>query len=257
MSSIFKKRYFYLCFSLTILLACKQHAFISKVDTEVISLDSTSLKKQDSVSLNLIKPYREKMDARMNVIMAYSEQVMLKDNPEGVLNNFVADLILQKANEHYKPNDGKKIDFCLLNNGGIRGALPKGAITLKNIYELMPFENAIVIITLSGEKTLQMFNYIAKAGGEPVSGFTMGIKDTSAVNIYANGKPFDKNKNYKIVTSDYSANGGDRMTFFDKPVKREDLTIKLRDAIVEYVKEENAKGNTLKAKLDKRIYYEK
>jgi 2',3'-cyclic-nucleotide 2'-phosphodiesterase (5'-nucleotidase family) len=120
----------------------------------------------------------------------------------------------------------------------------------------MPFENTMVIITLSGEKTLQLFNYIAKAGGETVSGFTMGIKDTSAVNILVNGKPFDISKNYKVVTSDYSANGGDKMVFFNNPVKREDLQNKLRDAIIEYVKDQNSKGNTLRAKLDKRIYYE-
>jgi 2',3'-cyclic-nucleotide 2'-phosphodiesterase (5'-nucleotidase family) len=240
-----------------LLFACKQHGYITKVDTTVISLDSTSQKKQDSISLNLIKPYKEKMDAQMNGIIAYSDQVMMKDNPEGLLNNFVADLILQKANEYYKPQDNKKIDICLLNNGGLRGALPKGAITLKNIYELMPFENTIVVVTLSGAKTLQMFNYISKAGGEPVSGFKMGIIDTSAVNILVNGKPFDINKNYKVATSDYTANGGDRMIFFNDPLKREDLNTKLRDAIIDYVKDENSTGNTLKTKLDKRIYYEK
>ncbi len=255
--SSFLKRYYYLFFFFAFLLACKQHAYITKADTGVIVLDSTIQRKQDSAALILIKPYKEKMDALMDGILAYSDQIMLKDNPEGVLNNFVADLVLQKANEFYKPQDEMKIDLCLLNNGGMRGALPKGAITLKNIYELMPFENTIVIITLSGDKALQMFNYIAKAGGEPISGFTMGIKDTTAVNIFINGKPFDISKNYKVVTSDYSANGGDRMIFFNNPVKREDLTLKLRDAIIEYVKAENTKSNTLKAKLDKRIYYEK
>jgi 2',3'-cyclic-nucleotide 2'-phosphodiesterase (5'-nucleotidase family) len=255
--SLFLKRYFYLCLLLTFIVACKQHAYVTKVDTGVITLDSTSIRKQDSAALVLIEPFKEKMDATMNGVLAYSDQVMMKDVPEGMLNNFVADLVLQKANEFYKPEDNKKIDFCLLNNGGMRGALPKGAITLKNIFELMPFENTIVIVTLSGEKTLQLFNYIAKAGGEPISGFAMGIKDTTAVNIYINGKSFDVSKSYKIVTSDYSANGGDKMKFFDNPVKREDLTLKLRDAIIEYVKEENTKGNTLKAKLDKRIYYEK
>jgi 2',3'-cyclic-nucleotide 2'-phosphodiesterase (5'-nucleotidase family) len=197
------------------------------------------------------------MDSEMNKVLAYSDQVMIKGNPEGLLNNFVSDLILKKSNEYYKAADGKKVDMCLLNTGGLRQSLPKGAITLGKVYELMPFENYLVIVTLSGVKTKQMFDYIAKVGGMPLSGFAMGMKDTLAVNVTMNGKPFDISKNYTIVTSDYLANGGDKMKFFNDPIKREALGVKVRDAIIIYIKEENEKGNTLKAKLDKRIYYEK
>ncbi len=247
----------YLFLFLTILASCKPHAFVSKVDSGVISIDTINAIKEDTSALRVIKPYKEKMDAQMNKVLAYSEQAIIKGTPESLLNNFVSDLILKKTNDFYQPTDESKIDFCLLNNGGLRQALPKGAITLGKIYELMPFENNLVVITLTGEKTKQMFDYIAKVGGEPISGFTMGMKDTLAVNITVNGKPFDISRNYKVVTSDYLANGGDKMKFFYNPLKREDLGMKVRDAIIIYIKEEYLKGNTLKAKLDKRIYYEK
>jgi len=247
--------YFLLVFS--ILTACSPHALITKVESGVIPLDSVSVIKEDTSALRIIKPFSEKMDSEMNEVLAYSDQAIIKGTPESLLNNFVSDLLLKKANDFYQPIDKSKIDFCLLNNGGLRQALPKGAITLGKVYELMPFENNLVVLTLTGEKTKQIFDYIAKIGGEPISGFTMGIKDTLAVNITINGKPFDISRNYKVITSDYLANGGDKMKFLNDPVKREDIGVKVRDAIIIYMKEENKKRNTLKAKLDKRIYYEK
>jgi len=253
----FINRFTFLLFVCAFLASCKPHAFISKVDSGVISIDTINVIKEDTSALRVIIPYKEKMDAKMNEVLAYSDQAIIKGYPEGLLNNFVSDLILKKVNEYYKSKDNVIIDFCLLNNGGLRQPLPKGAITLGKVYELMPFENNLVVITLTGEKTKQMFDYIAKAGGEPISGFTMGIKDTLAVNIKVDGKPFDINRNYKVVTSDYLANGGDKMKFFYDPLKSEDLGVKLRDAIIIYIKEEYKKGNTLKAKLDNRIYYEK
>ena len=120
----------------------------------------------------------------------------------------------------------------------------------------MPFDNQLVVVTLNGDKTKEMFKYIVVKGGEPISGYKMGIKDTMAVKIEINDKPFDESKVYKIVTSDYLANGGDKMVFFNNAIKVESLGHQIRDAIIEYIIEENNKGKMMNSKLDKRIYYE-
>lgn len=237
----------------TLLLSCYPPAKTLKVETSLLKIDSVSTVKEDSSVTRILQPYKTKVDSEMREIIGYSEHFMIKDKPEGVLNNFIADLILKKANDYYTAG---RVDFCLLNSGGLRSTLPKGAITLGKIFELMPFENMMVIVTLSGKDTRTMFDFIAKKGGLPLSGFTMGIKDTTAVNILINDKLFDDTKEYRIVTSDYLAGGGDDMKFFTNPIKYENIGIKIRDAIVEYMKEETQKGNTFKAKLDKRIYYE-
>jgi 2',3'-cyclic-nucleotide 2'-phosphodiesterase (5'-nucleotidase family) len=241
----------------TLLLACRHISPIEKVETDVMSIDTVSVVKEDTTALRIIKPFKEKMETEMSEVLAYTKEAMVKDKPEGVLNNFVADLVLKKANDYYKTSDGKKVDFCILNNGGLRASLPKGAITRGEIFELMPFDNYMIVITLSGEKVMEMCNFVAKSGGVPISGFSLGIKDTLAVNITVNGKNIDTTRNYRVVTSDYLANGGDKMKFFKNPLKTENLNIKLRDAILEYAAEENKKGDTLKSKLDNRIYYEK
>jgi 2',3'-cyclic-nucleotide 2'-phosphodiesterase (5'-nucleotidase family) len=118
----------------------------------------------------------------------------------------------------------------------------------------MPFENEIVVLTLTPENTQELMNYIARSGGVPVTGIKMGIQKNEAVNIFVNGKPFDKNKNYKIVTSDYLAEGGDKMFFFKNPIMKETPGLKIRDVLIEYMIEENKKGKTLSAKKDGRVY---
>ena len=126
----------------------------------------------------------------------------------------------------------------------------------------MPFENQVEVITLTGESTLALFNYLARVGGHPVSGLTMemvknDLDETIPGEILINGQPFDETQTYKVVTSDYLANGGDKMSFFQNPLNREAIGVKLRDAIMEYVIAEQEAGRTLSAQLEGRIAYAK
>ena len=244
-------------FALLLALGCASQAKLKSVDTAYVELSKTGSATEDSAIVKQISPYKTKMEKEMNEIVSVSSVAMMKGEPEGLLGNFVADLILKKTNEKYSPADGAKADICMLNNGGLRTALPKGEITRGKAFELMPFDNSIVVLTMSGEKTLQMLEYIAAIGGTPISGVTMGIKDKKPVNVKVNGKPFDVNRTYKVATSDYLANGGDKMNFFKDPISTEVLNYLLRDAIIEYMREEHRKGNELKAELDGRIYHDK
>ena len=62
-------------------------------------------------------------------------------------------------------------------------------------------------------------------------------KNNQPKNILINGKAFDNNKVYYVVTSDYLSNGGDNMIFFKKGVAQYDLNYKLRNIIIDYFKE--------------------
>ncbi len=245
--------FFLLLFISVLVFSCYPPAKTLKVESTVYKIDSIYAIKEDTTALRIITPYKTKVDSEMSEIIGYTDHSMVKNIPEGVLNNFISDLVLKKANDYYKSG---KVDFCILNSGGLRSSLPKGAISKGKVFELMPFENELVVITISGEKAKRMFDFIAKKGGMPLAGFTMGMKDTAAVNVLIKGKPFDITKEYTVVTSDYLSNGGDDIKFFINPVKSEVLGVKVRDAIIDYMKEETQKGNTLNAKLDKRVYYE-
>jgi 2',3'-cyclic-nucleotide 2'-phosphodiesterase (5'-nucleotidase family) len=242
-----------------IFVSCRVHYNINDNNTTatVLAIDSISVPSDDSASLAIIAPYKTSLQDQMNEVLGYSERGMSKDQPEGLLNNFIADLVLFMANKYYQPHDSSKINICLLNNGGLRGSIPKGAILMRSIFELVPFENRLVVLELSGSRAKEMFNYVAHENGMPIAGVQMGIKNEKAVNITINSVPFDTTGNYTVVTSDYLANGGDRYNFFMNPLKRTDLDQKVREAIVEYLKMLTGEGKTVDVKLDKRIYYEK
>ena len=192
----------------------------------------------------------------MNEVLGKSDQELLKGLPESSLGDFVSDAVLKKTNEKYVPSDKHQADICLLNNGGLRSQLPKGTITLGNVFELMPFENTIMILTLSGEKTKLLFEMLVENNGAPFAGATVKAKGKKITELKINGKDFDVTKTYKVVTSDYLAAGGDKYLFFNNPIRVDSINYKLRDAIVDYIKDETKKGNTVKVEMDGRIKYE-
>lgn len=227
---------------------------ISKISSVIPVNEETSGKKNDKID-SIIQTYRADLREEMESVLVYSAEIMKKGTPEGKLNNFVADLVFDKGKELYTPEDGKGIDFCLLNYGGLRVPIPKGEVTYGRVYELLPFENEMVVVTLSGNKTLELFQYLSNADrGMPVSGITLGIKNEKPEIIKINDKPFNVNRKYKILTSDYLAHGGDNMNFFLNPENYEILNMRVRDAIIMHMKDINKKNQQISAKLDSRIF---
>lgn len=204
----------------------------------------------------MISAYRSQLDEEMNQVLANSPFAMRKASPEGLLNNFIADLVLEVADDLYKPEDGQEIDFCLLNYGGLRANLPEGPITRARVFEIMPFENEMVVLTLSGDKAYELFEYVARSDkGMPISGLKIGARNGSLGHVLIQGKEFDRLRNYKVVTSDYLAEGGDRMRFFLDPLNTEMVGMRIRDAIILFMERETASGKELFSELDGRIYF--
>jgi 2',3'-cyclic-nucleotide 2'-phosphodiesterase (5'-nucleotidase family) len=221
---------------------------------DVIIIDSLNISHTNYLQDSIISIYQGEIYEEMNQVLVFSEQVMEKDSPEGLLNNFIADLVLEKGNKLYNPGNNAHIDFCLLNYGGLRVPLPKGEITSARVFELLPFENEMVVVTLTGEKTLELFQYLANSDrGMPVSGIQLQIKNNTPESILIQGEEFDITRNYKILTSDYLALGGDNMIFFSNPLNYELLGMRVRDAIIMHMKDIHSKGEKINSQLDGRI----
>lgn len=237
-----------------VLPSCQQKYLTKETNSELLLVDQ-QINPDQEIEL-MIFEYRSQLDEEMNQVLAYSPFPMRKSSPEGLLNNFVADLVLEVADELYIPEDGEEIDFCLLNYGGLRANLPEGPITRARVFEIMPFENEMVVLTLTGEKAYELFEYVASSDrGMPISGLKIGIRNGTLGYVLIQGKEFDRNKNYKVVTSDYLAEGGDRMRFFLEPLNTEMVGMRIRDAIILYMERETASGNKLFSELDGRIYF--
>lgn len=208
--------------------------------------------KGDEAILQFYQPYKKSLDSQMNSILVYSTIELVKGQPESNLSNFFSDAVVSTCKQH-----NALFDFALpTTNGGIRTNLPKGAITLRNAFELMPFENELVILYLSSTSVEKLAKFIVEKGGQPVSGIRIEGKKDSVTSILINNQKLDPNKTYRVLTSDYLANGGDGITAFKEALKRDNLNIKVRDAIIAYMRAENNAGRSLNPTLDGRIKIE-
>lgn len=201
-----------------------------------------------------IEPYRDSLYQEMKAIVGVTNIAMEKGRPESALGNFVADLCMEEVRLMDVLSDSLPL-LALFNNGGLRSSLMKGDISLENVYSLMPFENELVLIKMPGNVVLEMGKYIVQRGGEPFGGFQIIAKKDSLINMLMDGKEIDLNSNYYILTSDYLAKGGDKMSFFAKGGTPIVVNLKIRDAIIQYFQRNMELGNKVSSKKDKRFLY--
>jgi 2',3'-cyclic-nucleotide 2'-phosphodiesterase (5'-nucleotidase family) len=203
------------------------------------------------------EPYRTVLAERMSQVLCRSEAVMEKGQPEGALGNFVADVCLSQGNYRLLEMKEMPADCIILNNGGLRKPLPKGEITLGDIYEVMPFENRLEVLTCDGKLTEQLCEFIAAMGGTPVAGISFVIEKPSGKpkDILIGGMPLDTLKSYRIFTADYLANGGDRFELFKRSAARFNTQLLIRDALIDYTRAKGNKGESINARTDGRIRY--
>ncbi len=177
------------------------------------SVDSSSINYQDSEMVDKIAPYKHKLDSAMDEVIAYSPKEYFKKKPNGTLNNIVCDMVFDVVCERYRDSEFKP-DLCLLNYGGLRRPLPKGNITKSDIFQFMPFQNESVICRLNGTQMNRMFDYLQKSNGQPISNMRVYYSGGKFRDAFINGEKYDSTKTYNVLTSDYTAKGGDRMNFF-------------------------------------------
>lgn len=223
---------------------------ITKVDGKMIAIDSTWDTRPDSSAVALLAPYKETIDKMYDVIGVSTEK-MDKGRPESLLSNLVAEVVRQAAAKVLN----KPADMGLVNMGGLRNILPAGDITEANVYEILPFENSLCVMTMRGLYMKDLLASIASLNGEGVSGIRMEITEKGKLlNATIGGKPIDDNKLYTVATIDYLADGNGSMVAFLQAEKRvcpENVT--LRDLFLEYVKAQTAAGQKITSKLDGRI----
>jgi 2',3'-cyclic-nucleotide 2'-phosphodiesterase (5'-nucleotidase family) len=234
---------------LLVFAACSTHYQVKEQSKQNIKIKGDSLGALDQTVTQMILPYKLALDSQMNVLVIEAAEDLKKDNPEGALGNMVCDVLMQ-----YASKQNLQADFCVLNSGGLRiPLLYKGAVTVRTLFELMPFDNQLVLVKVSGSKCVELFSSIALANGTPVSGLRMEISNQLATQVSIGGEAFDVKKDYWILTSDYLANGGDKAEALLNPLERKDMQKLLRDVLIAQLTEMNARGENLKSTLDGRI----
>ena len=216
----------------------KQNYYVTKIEGKRIPI--TEKENQVPQIENFIKPYREHINKDLDSVLAYCPVTLDKSGKwQSTIGNLMADVSLMRGNLVFEAREKKKIDICLLNSGGIRSILPKGNVTARNGFEIMPFENSMVVIALKGEQVNEMVDFlIADKKAHPLAGITFTIdKNNQSKNILVQGKPLEKETTYYVGTNDYLSDGGDNMNFFKKGIQKFDLDYKLRNILIDYFKQ--------------------
>lgn len=249
----FKRQLIWILF-FGLLLSCKTNYTTQGYDTRNISIDVLTDSLYDENYEAMLLPYRQQIETKMSEVIGVSPQGMESYRPESPLSNFLSDLILDYALKYCRTNQlDIKTSFSLFNHGGIRTTLPKGNVLVSNAYQIMPFENELVLLELSGSKVLELADYIAGRNGEGVGGITFGIADSKAVNVKINGADVDPTMGYWLVTSDYIANGGDGMSMLKSAQKRIETGEKIRDVMILRFRQMYINNEPLHATKDGRI----
>lgn len=224
-------------FGLT-LLSCgsKTPSSQKQVNTTVDSnyVMSAAYGTDDSL-YQMLGKYREEKNKKMHAVLTTTKVGFTKERPSSNLTNLMADICVESAPKL----NTQKVDFGLVNFGGIRSSIPKGKVRLEDAYKLMPFDNELCLLKIKGDSVQSMIHYIRKRDGEPISGMQLVFENETIKSAKINGKTFNNKMDYWLVTSDYLANGGDRMIFLSNPISRIDLGVKYRDVIIDYFKEKD------------------
>lgn len=205
----------------------------------------------DSALFFLIKPYGDSVDKSMSTVVGTVRTTLEKDQPEGTLGNFMADAYLTMGARQFQ----QPIDAAFVNYGGIRlNQLPAGPLTLGKIFELMPFDNVLVLQQLSGVELQSFLDLVAARGGWPVAGIRFTIKDKKAIDVYVKDKPLQPTAQYWILNSDFVASGGDNAEML-KVLPQRSTGYLARKALIDYVLFQSQQQGFVGAVLENRVRY--
>lgn len=227
--------FFFLLYFL-VFLNCKEEKLqLSKIEGVQIEISDTLTKNLEIEAF--IKPFRNNIQKDLDSVLAYSVKTYSKNDGDlnTAISNFMADAVYSEANPVFKNRTGKDIDMVLLNYGGIRSNLKKGNVSKRTAYQLMPFENNIVVVALKSNQIDSLISYLAlDKTPHPISKLKLSVdKNFSIIEAKVNGENISKSKTYYVATSDYLYNGGDNMTFFKTNDTIYKLDYKIRNALID------------------------
>ena len=239
--------------ALLTIAACTSHYKLTGVSRERIVIDSRYDRMPDAEATAFLAPYKHVVDSIMGPVMGTVAHNMTSGRPESDLPNLIADILLWASDKY-----GEKPVFAVQNIGGVRADLTKGEVTYGDVLAVAPFENKICFLTLTGDKVTELFQQIARRGGEAVShGVELVISpDRELLSATINGHEVDPAGSYRIATIDYLAQGNDGLTAFQSGT---DLNAPSADAdntrfvIMDYFRDQHARGIVVDSKIEGRV----
>lgn len=218
---------------------------VKLLDTKYELIPINDSVPEDPTIKALLEPYNTQLKAKMDEVIGET----LVDLERGIpgkpnLGDFFADWMRNVAGT----------DMAILNGGIMRAPILKGPITVGTVYTVLPFDNLLVKLEITGKQVVEAL----ETGWSPqISGIRIKINSKNppgsrVVEVLVGGQPIDLNKVYTVVVSSFQAAGGDAYTVFKQAISSKWVTGRwMRDDLVDYIKA-NPKVNVIP---DGRITY--
>jgi 2',3'-cyclic-nucleotide 2'-phosphodiesterase (5'-nucleotidase family) len=233
------------------------HARVTEAPVDATISDDKAVDK-------MLEAYSPKVRALEQVIGKLKGDLRKGGVGAGSLGNFVADGIRAESSRKL----GGPVLLAVTNSGGMRkNAISEGDLTLRDIFELLPFENALVAFDLTGAQVLDLLRVVV-SNRDAQSGARIKYRVTTdkqleveSVKLLIDGqeKEIDPKAVYTVISIDYLLNvtGGDYAVVLKQATNTRPLSLTIRDAITNYVKAETAAGRDIKSTLDGRFVFDK
>ncbi len=218
---------------------------LSHMDARLIPV--TRVRRDPGIA-KILEPYNDKVKVKMAEIVGEAmDDLSYLRTAESPLADLVADAFREKG----------KTQIAIQNIGGIRTKIVKGKITWGNVFEVLPFQNTMITLKLTGaqmKKTLER-GLVTSVGVAAVSGVRVRLDRTKPDGqrvvslILLDGAPVDDSKLYSVTTNDFVLAGGDGFTELAKGTDIMDTGILLRDVLVDYIKARRVLSPTLDGRL--------
>lgn len=191
------------------------------VDTETNSLEvlqyrlipvneSTAL---DPTVNDIVQEYAEKIGPILNRVAGRVQEVVKKSPTEGCYDTPLGNLTCDVMRE----TTGAEVAFY--NRFGVRTDMAAGELTVGGIHKLFPFNDPIVLITVSGQDLARIVLQGTIGGEGPLSasGLTATVhSDGTLSNVLIHGEPLQEERQYTVATTKFLSTGGDGMTEFSR-----------------------------------------
>jgi 5'-nucleotidase/UDP-sugar diphosphatase len=181
----------------------------------------------DREIVDMLEPYLAKADESLKEVLGEAaEEFVFGDRlarkEESPLGNFICDAMVS----YFQSASSQTLDFAFINGGNIRAGIPAGPITREQVLTVLPFENYLYLVSLSGSDIIDLFTFIASipqgnGGWAQVSKevrYTIDYtQDTGTLkDLTIHGEPVDPQRVYRFCTNSYLLGGGDGYTLLQK-----------------------------------------
>jgi 2',3'-cyclic-nucleotide 2'-phosphodiesterase (5'-nucleotidase family) len=231
------------------LTACHQPGKVVAKSGQIHLIDSTLDAIQDSAYITKLAPTKAELEKIIGVVIGYAPENLGVYQPECPMLNWATDALWEMAKQYYP----EKVDIAVVNIGSMRCNWGKGDITIKHVLELMPFDNELVVLTLSGKDLLELCDVFLVTGGEGIAGMQITAKNGVVTQALIAGQVIQPEQYYTIATSDYLSQGNDRMIPLKNSIKTWKSEKTIRDLYLEYIQQ----TKIVQAKVDGRFVIEK